>query len=197
MSIAAPRLWLHLHTCAHPVPISLSSRVHALLCALTRSLARLLTHSLTHSSYTHLSTKPPSHSSHCLEPKKSFVTCLITLYSFIFFPSQLQCHSSLYQTVAHALAAAAHIVENATVGLCCTDCGLGASAQSGCLCCSVLQPLQAAARGFTALEDYSKAAEAQHLVAVFCHAVKMTAVRNYAAGEFHKLMWQARQAQAC
>ncbi|KAL3146194.1 hypothetical protein ABBQ32_002900 [Trebouxia sp. C0010 RCD-2024] len=61
----------------------------------------------------------------------------------------------------------------------------------------VLQPLQTAAAGFAALEDYSKAAEAQHLIAVVCHSVNNTSMRNAAAGEFHKLTWQARQAQAC
>lgn len=65
-----------------------------------------------------------------------------------------------------------------------------------CALCSVLQPLGAAAAGFTALEGYSKAAEAQHLIAVVCHAVNDTGLRNVAAGEFQKLMWQARQGQA-
>ena len=63
--------------------------------------------------------------------------------------------------------------------------------------CRVLQPLQAAAISFTALENYSKAAEAQHLIAVVCHAINNTSMRNAAAGEFHKLTWQAQQAQCC
>ena len=66
-----------------------------------------------------------------------------------------------------------------------------------CWTCRVVQPLQAAAAAFSALEDYSKAAEAQHLIAVVCHAVNNTSMRNAAAGEFHKLTWQARQGQAC
>lgn len=61
----------------------------------------------------------------------------------------------------------------------------------------VLQPLQAAATGFAALEDFSKAAEAQHLIAVVCHAVSNTSRRNAAAGEFHRLTWQAQQTQGC
>ncbi|DBA68299.1 TPA: hypothetical protein ACH3X2_013621 [Trebouxia sp. C0005] len=61
----------------------------------------------------------------------------------------------------------------------------------------VLQPLQAAAAGFAALEDYHKAAEAQHLIALVCHAINNTSRRNAAAGEFHKLTWHARQGQAC
>ena len=79
-----------------------------------------------------------------------------------------------------------------------SNCELAASCSCGCLCCcSVLQPLQAAAADFAALENYSKAAEAQHLIAVVCHAINNTSMRNSAAGEFHKLTWQARQAQAC
>ena len=63
--------------------------------------------------------------------------------------------------------------------------------------CRVLQPLQAAATGFAELEDWSKAAEAQHLIAVVCHTVNNTQMRNTAAGEFHRLLWQAQQCEAC
>jgi len=63
--------------------------------------------------------------------------------------------------------------------------------------CRVLQPLQAAAAGFAALEDFHQAAEAQHLIALVYHAVNNTSRRNAAAGEFHKLTWHACQMQAC
>ncbi len=67
----------------------------------------------------------------------------------------------------------------------------------GAVYCRVLQPLQAAAAGFAALEDFHKAAEAQHLIALVCHAINNTSRRNVAAGEFHKLTWHARQGQVC
>ena len=67
----------------------------------------------------------------------------------------------------------------------------------GAVHCRILQPLEAAAAGFAALEDFHKAAEAQHLIALVCHAINNTSRRNAAAGEFHKLTWHARQSQAC
>ena len=58
--------------------------------------------------------------------------------------------------------------------------------------CRYTGPLQGAAQAFEAVENWSKAAEAQHLLAVTAHSLQNASLRNTAAVAFRRLQRQAQ-----
>ena len=58
------------------------------------------------------------------------------------------------------------------------------------LLCRYTGPLQGAARAFEAVENWSKAAEAQHLLAMTANSLQNASLRNTAAAAFRRLQRQ-------
>lgn len=63
--------------------------------------------------------------------------------------------------------------------------------------CRVLEPLQAAAQAYEAVEAWQHAAEAQHLLALVCNSIQSISMRDAAATAFHRLERQAKHVEAC